>query len=222
MSICSNAYPEKCFFNNSSQTYLISIYSTTTFFTLCRLEDIYPDNPVGLIVSTLIIICGLFFFAYFYGTIIVVGSKHNKKLAQKEKHLRTLTKFLKNENVPRKIQTKIMSQLNYKSLSFLPQIHNFYANLYQNIVYHLYKNILKKAPIFEQINEIYLKLISLAITKQSYIKHEVICSPKDVISNIYIIENGVVLFFLLFNFIISQQYIFRSKSQPKLTKMVFL
>ena len=135
--------------------------------------------------------------SYIYAKISSHKAHWYNLLFKNQETVAELHKFMMEEQVQDKLQHQVIERFEYRwkrckgvePNKILTKLHPL---LYQDIVYSMFENTLVNVPIFENVDKVFLRVFGRIIKERYYLRQETIYKTDDVISDLCIIERGVV------------------------------
>nr|XP_022910630.1 uncharacterized protein LOC111421683 [Onthophagus taurus] len=155
-------------------------------------------RPTTVKESVFFIFCVM--IGYLLKLYVTVHVAHNRfilthKLTQHRSNLAHLSKYMKNETVPKELQNKIIEHYNY--VWFINRGETpknifgiLHVPLKMDVVSFLYRNTLAKIPIFYEANDSFFRHFGLALNEVYRRKEAFIFRVNDIVDNVFIIHKG--------------------------------
>lgn len=177
--------------------YLSSLYWCVQTFTTVGYGDITPKNSPQLIFSIIVMLFGVGVYGYLIGNVASILSKRNPAKAQFFENLEKLKAFLNYRHLPFDLQKRIRDyytyiwkkKLGYDEGSFLSELP---VGLRREVSLFLKKDMMKKIPLFKNIDDIFLREVSLQMKPLVFTPGDFIFKKGDVGNEMYFVIRGTL------------------------------
>jgi len=178
-------------------TYLSALYWSTTTLATVGYGDITPQTDLQRLYSILIMFSGVGLFGYVIGDIVNLVANLNQAASEHGRRLATLDGFMHAHRLPRRLREKVHAYYDYiwehrsgprqeAEVDALPE------SLRAEISLQLHRRVLHKVPLFQGVNEDFLREIVLLLEPRIYMPGDVIFREGEPGDAMYFVSSGMV------------------------------
>lgn len=180
---------------DASTKYINSLYWCVQTFTTVGYGDITPLNNSQHIYSVLVMLFGVGVYGYLIGNVANILSKRDPAKVQYFKNIESLKAFSNFRNIPLNLQKKIRDyyvyiwkkRLGYDESAFISRLP---AGLQNEVSLFLKRDILNKIPLFKEIDEVFLREMSLHLRPMVYTPGEYVFREGDKGNEMFFVIHG--------------------------------
>jgi len=189
--------PPKGFENCSLiHRYLKSLY--WGFVNGTTIDTSNPETTLEIIFSITILFIGLLMFAILIGNISNILESFDAARSEFQDKIDTITSYLKEKRMPHVIRERVLSHYTYHwtRKDYLEQCDiqkDLPLSLQTDIAMHLHKDAFQKIPLFQTLNDQFLRMLARFLKPAVFSPGEKIVVYGDVGNELYFLQKGVCL-----------------------------
>lgn len=175
--------------------YLTSLYWCVQTFTTVGYGDITPKTNEQLVYSIVVMLFGVGVYGYLIGNIASILSKRDPAKAQFFENLEKLKAFINYRRIPISLQRRIRdyysyiwkNKFGYDEKSFLAELP---AGLQNEVSLYLKKDMIKRIPLFHNIDDSFLKEVSIRMKPLIFTPGDFVFRKGDKGNEMYFVIRG--------------------------------
>lgn len=176
--------------------YQQALYWTITTLTTVGYGDISPVGGGQVAYAMVVMALGAAMYGYVIGNVASLLANLDVIRSRHLGRIETINHFMRDRQVPRKLQARVRDYYNYLWESRMGQqvemLEDLPTSLRIEIALHLNRNILRKVPLFEKASETFLRELVLHLVPVVSLPGDTIVRRGEIGQRIYFINKGSV------------------------------
>ncbi|XP_045497710.1 uncharacterized protein LOC123695820 [Colias croceus] len=177
--------------------YIRIFYWVFEVFVGCGCTPVVVANTVDVLLTMLLQLAGVLYFAFMFGHIASTRSAAVHALLEHNENTRDLENFLYQENVDPILTVKTLKYFEYvwkRTHGSNPQeiCRGLNSALMEDTLVFMYEKALREVPLFGKVERSFIRVITQHLHEMYFLKGDTVVQCKDIQTNIYIIYRGKV------------------------------